>query len=533
MRRLQSVILLIISSSPLFADWKADVGWNNLEEWASPNINNINLPTTETTFAGMVEAEQGPDNLSIYSPDPGDAQFKDGYGVSDVTINDVYGENHYDQTNPETYSGHATGIARLFFGNSSSLSPDIALVNVYGSNRFLAKLLSYGTSWSEEVMSHAYIGSFTDTKDEQTQEVTETKQAKSEKYCRAFDWSSSVANILHISGANNGTSTNLPHIWSHGYNNITVGRTDGVHSAGTVQSGYHGPGRQKPELVTPQGTTSSATGATASIASFLRAKAETHSSANAALPLTLKSILLAGADKTKFADWDNTLRRPIDEVYGAGETNIFNSFRILHAAEATANSSVGLYGWDYSTVSDSSTNVYTFTVPSYATNASISANLSWNRTVFRGRVKGSLVIQYDDLADLSLTLKDSGGNDVFISNSLVDNLEHIWQTKLTPGNYSLTVNSSSAVNSDYALAWRVDVETNNSPDSFTHGASSNYISFVGLIPSHPYFFQYSSNLTSWNDIAPLTSSATGTLSASHANASLGEKVFYRLRYYTP
>jgi len=524
MKHITSALLLFLVPSLVCADWKADVGWNDLQEWAS--LNGITLPTTETVFAGMVEAEQGSNNLSVYSPDPENAQFKDISGVIDVSINDIHDET-------VTYSGHATGVAKLFFGNSSSLSPAIAQVNVYGSNRFLAKTLNYGTSWAEEVMSHAYIGSFGDTVNDQTKEVTETKQEKSERYCRAFDYSSSVGNILHISGANNGASSNLPHIWSHAYNNITVGRTDGLHSAGTVQSGYHGTDRQKPELVNPQSTTSSATGATASIAGLLRAQAETHSSTNAALSLTLKSILLAGADKNKFESWDNTTTRPIDEVYGAGETNILNSFRILHAAEATANSAVDLYGWDYGTTSDSSDIVYTITIPSYASNAQISANLSWNRTITRERVKGSFVTSYDELADLSLTLKDSGGNIIFTSNSAVDNLEHIWQTGLTPGNYTLTVNKSSGANTNYAIAWRVDLQTEKSPVSFARTSLSNTVSFSDLAPSHSYILQRSSNLTFWTDVITKTSDGSGAFSHNESNTSLGEQVFYRLRYYSP
>ena len=140
-------------------------------------------------------------------------------------------------------------------------------------------------------------------------------------------------------------------------------------------------GDKRPELVNPQTVTSYSTGATASIASSLRAWAENHNSANATKLLTLKIILFAGADKTEFTDWNNTSKHPIDEIYGAGKTNIFNRFRILNSPESTANSSIDLYGWDHGTAHGSSEISYIFMAPSFAINATISANLSWNRTV--------------------------------------------------------------------------------------------------------------------------------------------------------
>ena len=380
------------------------------------------------------------------------------------------------------------------------------------------------------VMSHAYISSQT------------TSPSQSEYLTGALDGNTQYSNVLHIVGANNGASATLPQIWSHSYNSITVGRTDGQHSAGVIQLGYIGAGRQKPEIVNPQGVTSYSTGATASVAALLRALADAHSSPNAIKALTIKSCILAGANKSKFPFWDNSDSAPIDKVYGAGETNIFNSFRILHEKETThpnnPNSpiNIGLRGWDYH---DSSTSerIYTFIVPAHASSASLSANLSWERELDRSLSITSAgwkyAYSYKNLENLDLTLANSSGTEIFTSNSQVDNLEHIWRTSLTPDSYTLTVTNRGGSPTNYALAWRVDIQTSNSRASVASTDSTNSISFSDLAPNHSHILQRSSNLNSWTDLITKTSDGSGAFSHDESNASLGEKVFYRLRYYSP
>jgi len=495
MRRLQSAILLIISSSPLFADWRTDIGWNELQEWST--LNSVTLPDTSSVHIGMTEA-----GTTSYAPDTANSQFTDGT----LTITDVTGAS----ISP---SGHATSVASRFFGNTLSLAPDVLQADIYQVDDFISRIQNLShSSWTPRVMSHAYVS------------VDTVDVATTTALAQHFDKTTTDSDLLHIVGASNSTGAAPPQIWSYTYNSISVGVTDGSHSYGTVATGYEGAGRQKPEVVNPQTTTSVSTGATASVATLLRARAESHSSTNAKLPVVIKCCILAGADKSKFSDWDNTGTRPIDEIYGAGETNIFSSFRIINENES-ATGNVPIRGWDYSSIRRS-TAEYTITIPSYASSAKLCANLSWDRTVGTS---------YNTLTNFSLTLKDSSNNTLFSSNSPVDNIEHIWQTNLTPGSYTLTVDKSnqSRSNTPYALAWRVDVETNNSPDSFTHGASSNDLAFADLTPLHKYILQRSSDLSTWEDISTTESLADGSLNLSDPNSGLGEKVFYRLRYYTP
>lgn len=486
---------LALSNSTTLADWRTDTGWNELQIWAA--LNNVTLPDTSTVLVGMAEAGTN------YMIDVTNSQFSDITNVDNIS------------NTSSGISGHADGVGSLFFGNSSSVAPDVDSVFMYSVDGFVSDIQTPGTSWPMNIMSHAYVS-------------TETISANDTTIlASSFDETTVSDNLLHIVGANNGTSNNLPQIWSYTYNSITVGKTNGIHSAGTVKTGYEGAGRQKPELVAPLTTTSTATGATSSLATLLRAHAINHSSSNAILPLTIKSCMLAGADKTPFPSWDNTSTRPIDEVYGAGEIDILNSFRILNSDEQSSGN-VSSYGWDYFLAGGRNRfpQSYTFTIPSHASSASLSANLSWNRPASIG--------SYSTLADFSLTLTDSSGATLFTSDSSVDNLEHIWQPKLAPGNYTLTVNRNGSTNTPIVLAWRVDTETNHNPSSFVKGPVNNTIGFDQLVPSHPYTLQRSTNLSTWtNVVSNILASASGTLSVEDPNATLGDDVFYRLHYYTP
>ena len=86
------------------ADWRQDVGWDQLQEWASQE--GITLPNADALTLGMVEATTTVNNNDGYAPDPANAQ------LSDETIVDI------SQSPSTVFSGHATGVASHFFGNA-------------------------------------------------------------------------------------------------------------------------------------------------------------------------------------------------------------------------------------------------------------------------------------------------------------------------------------------------------------------------------------------------------------------------------
>jgi hypothetical protein len=513
---LSFALIPLMSAGTALADWRDDIGWSDLQEWAT--LDSISIPASTSLAVGMSEAvttvkvSEDPDVFEQgYAPDPSNSQF------SDESITDV------SAIPMDRYSGHANGTAIRFFGNTTSLMPSVGAVSVYEAGDFATDdLLNRATnSWSETIMAHAWVGDVGG--------VDNTRIVSS-----VLDQTTTDSGILHIVGIKNGGQNNQSELLCHNYNNISVGRSDGNHSYGEIPSGYEGAGRQKPELVCPLTTTSASTAATSSFALLLRTHAETHSSANAKLPVVIKSCMLAGANKRKFSDWDNTSSRPIDEIYGAGETDVLSSFRILNQNESSPGS-VELRGWDYNTFRRNTVE-YSFTVPEHATNAHLSANLSWNRAASGG--------SYSTLINYSLTLEEdisaNGDNSsratVFTSDSSVDNIEHIWNTELKAGKiYTLTVAKSNETNSNtsYALAWRVDIETNSSPTTFVQTATENQLGFTDLAPEHSYFLERSTDLSTWSPVSTLTSTVSGTLDYVEPNTALGEKVFYRLRYFSP
>ncbi|WP_018969320.1 hypothetical protein [Rubritalea marina] len=522
-RLTQTCISLVVSltSSVVLADWRDDVGWDELQEWA--NLRGVTLPVRDDLTVGMVESSTYVDSVeTTYMPDPQNGNF------SDETIVDVPG------TNGAGYSGHASTVARYFFGNTTSFTPDVNEVRSYGVNAFINTILFRSTGWDEAVMSHAYIGNLGAFQTYTQQEVTDFIMA-------SIDQQTNVSNVINIVGTGNSSGSALSGLFSFAHNNLTIGISEGTHTSGQVPAGYEGANRQKPELVNPQGATSYATGAVASMALYLRygvtpnegEETETAEITNSEKALTIKSILLAGANKLPFVDWSNSKELPLDSVYGAGESNILNSYRILHAGEQEPGL-VSRYGWNYDSVGGTAVgevnmrvDVYEFTIPETAHAGALSANLSWNRDT----TGTGFATAYLPLNDLSLTLNKSDGSEVYQSDSKDNNLEHIWQPELAPGNYTLRVEHQSSSPQEYVLAWRVDLYSEAPESELQLGVVDNQIQFTGLLPNEAYVIRRSQDLNSWSQLATITSNTQGEIQYTDAGAGSGSQYFYQARCY--
>ncbi len=252
-------------------------------------------------------------------------------------------------------------------------------------------------------------------------------------------------------GMNNGSSTTLPQLLGQGYNLITVGRTDGAHTAGFTT--VAGTGRIKPDIVAPGINTSNATPMVASAGLFLRATAADDSNLAAATDVrALKALLLATASKYKFPDWAQTSTRPLDLRFGAGELNLYNAHRVLTAgprAYSTSTTHPGR-GWHAgATATNANGRRYFFEIPAGNTASRFSAALSWHRSINTSTLAATL-------PNLTLRLYQATnytlGDLVAESASPVDNLEHLCHPALPPGRYALVV-TADTTNTPYALAW--------------------------------------------------------------------------------
>ena len=191
--------------------------------------------------------------------------------------------------------------------------------------------------------------------------------------------------------------------------------------------------------------------------------------------LTLKAILLAGADKSISANWDQTPTRPIDDVYGAGELDIYQSYFIQQGGQQIAGSTIDTHGWNLSNLGYYSSEYYTINISSGFKLRRLSVLVTWNRKVTK---QGYFNPSFNpSLPNMNLELTDDSDNSIVqSSDSSVDNIEHIWRdtnNELDAGTYTLKVATSLAT--DYAIAWRSELYQDYtlwSSTAFTSGTSS-------------------------------------------------------------
>ena len=404
------------------ADYKTDTGFAKLQAELGAS-----LPTGAGVAVSQIEAGPG-----AYVPDTAAAEFS--------------GKAFTLKSGASTVSSHANTVASFFYGLSGSMVPGVGTVDLYEANLWAQSgFLNTGTfsapkSESRAVENHSWIGNF------------DSGGPNDIEALRRFDFAIQQTGFLGVVALNNGDQGNFPPLLASCYNGISVGLSSGNHSYGTNTT--DGSGRTKPEIVAPAGGTSFGTPMVASAAALLRQGA----TAAAARPVTMKAILMAGATKDPFSSWNRTTARPLDPIFGAGQLNVFNSHHILAAGQQSAGTSatVTRLGWD-STTTVSGSRLYFFDIPAGASTMSLSAILTWNRTItdnIAGPSWGNLT---SGLANLTLKLYAASGFTtgalVDTSASAVDNVEHIWQPALAPGRYALEV-TSDEVGVTYGLAWQ-------------------------------------------------------------------------------
>ena len=177
---------------------------------------------------------------------------------------------------------------------------------------------------------------------------------------------------------------------------------------------------------------------------------------------TMRAVLLAGATKQEFPAWDRTTTRPLDEVYGAGELNVYNSYKILEAGQFAGSttlpsSPVGEKGWDYqSGINPLGAVYYDFDIAAGHTWIDFSMILTWNMNIIDQDPSLLVFNPMEQLANFSLDFFSSTGGILgpLLDSSLAPsaNTEHIYFPTLGSGRYSLRVMSD--LNTDFGIAWR-------------------------------------------------------------------------------
>jgi hypothetical protein len=423
------------------ADLKGDVGYTKLVN--SLNVLGIAIPNGNGVPISLVES-----GGNAYWPNtthPELSAASDPLGQSTTFI---------DGTNlaGRTVGSHPTSMALWFFGNSLSFAPGANTVTVYEASNYLSNILHApnGTPAGTQnfrVQNFSWVGSYDQLPNDgippNAQETADGIAA-----LRRFDYVINRDNITAVVGINNNTDP-LPHLLGQSYNSIAVGKTNGVHSSGLTNLTDYGPGRSKPDIVAPQSTASASTASTSSAATMLHSVV---AGTDAAKSQVIKAMLMAGATKNEFPTWSRTASQPLDDTFGAGELNVFNSYLMTQGGEYAGSTGdptlVGTHGWDYGNAQPGGGNEikYKFVVPTGRTAPDLSILLTWNVDI-----PGSFTGQ--SLANLNMALTDSFGQTVDQSLSAVDNVEHIYLTNLAAGDYTLTISSDAS--RDFGLAWRM------------------------------------------------------------------------------
>lgn len=393
--------------------WWTQIGYTQLKAELGSGT-----PTGTGVKAAQVEALDG----GNYAPSLTDTQFME----KTITL----------KSGASGVSGHATTVGQYLYGTSSSTSPEITQIDSWRADDWIAAGFLKTATTAEpgvqdaKVQTDSWIGLFGTT-------------AEDVDALRRLDYTINRDNYVCIASLKNGVGT-LPPLLCQNYNGISVGRSDGQHSYGVTT--VDGTGRTKPDIVAPASATSWAGPMVASSAAVLWEAGSGN--AHAQQSVTVKAMLMAGATKSEFPSWDRTQARPLDEVYGAGELNIYNSYHIFAAGEQEASTSADVQrtGWDFDTVSSASRQ-YFFDVPVGYTLDDMSILLTWNRLVEDGRAGPEWGDPTSFLANLSLELWTADGysllTELDCSDSAADNVELIYASSLSSGRYAFSISNAS------------------------------------------------------------------------------------------
>ncbi len=434
--------------------WQVAVGYDRLVNALGGSVpNGAGVPIS------IVEAG------SVYFPDPAFPEFAAASDPLGQAIQFIDGSG----TAGTTFSAHATfNVGQYIFGNTVGLAQAANQVTVYQADHWLTNQLRYNTNQEPiaqpfKVQNHSWVGTFGSSSSDQSA-------------LRRLDYLIETGEMTAVVGSNNNGAADLnvghPNLLAHSYNAIVAGRTDSRHSRGVTNSVY-GPGRFRPDIVSSFNLTSTTTAQVSSAATLLRGVV---TGTDADRSETIKTMLMAGATKEEFngfddpgtlavdpRNWTHSATQPLDAIFGAGELNVFNSYLMTVGGQHAGSTSepaaaVTSHGWDYQnrkadpTVGDI---YYNFVVPDGSTAQELSIMLAWNVKI-TDTSPGSNFTPTESLQNLDLALYDSTtaflGTVLDQSISTVDNVEHIYQTNLGPGTYTLKV--TGAANWDYGLAWR-------------------------------------------------------------------------------
>jgi hypothetical protein len=435
-----------------------DVGLNDL----IARLGAANTPTGDGVVVAQVEAPEGVN-----------------YGPNQA-LPDFTGKTFTAMSGAPGNSGHATLVAQNMYGSGNgiitppSIAPGVATIFLYEANGWIGDdYLNAGimpfqvpliTPGGIKFINNSWIGS---------------AGGATNDILRRADFAADRDEVLIISGVNNGGAQQP--LMCHSYNGLSVGLMGGGHTSGPTGGGVDGAGRMKPEIVAPGGLTSFATPIVDAAGSLVMQTINDDPvlslNVNAKRIETLKAVLLGGANHR--AGWSNNpatsgpnrgiTATPLDPVFGADLVNVNTSHRIITTAEQNGPitipeaANIINRGWDLAHVPQLGKRYWRFHVGEVADKVSILA--TWNRMVASNMASFNVanmtltLWRVDEKGQLATLVGDpglpyfSGGN--VVSQSGVDNIEHLFITGLQPGDYVIELKRLEGLvgNWDAGVAW--------------------------------------------------------------------------------
>jgi len=442
------LLLALVSAfglQPVKADFKDDIDFTKLKaEYGNslPDVSGVKLIQVEYMRGGY------------WAPYPSDELA----GKNLTYITNTFGG----------YSSHAYEVGCYLAGSATSITPGLTGWSCYEATNYCAQ---------QSLMSGRSGPPMVSTWDIENHSWGGNDMINGKTNLQRMDFRIERDNVVAVVGIDNGCSTPMSMMFANAYNVISVGSSTGdhPHTGSTMEV----TGRVKPELVGTATWTSYATPIVSSCATLLVAETKrTPALAAARSALVIKALLMAGATKEEFPGWQHTKSQPLDTVYGAGEVNIYNSYKVLVGGrqQPLAGTTLSLNGWDENTSSVSPKRLYYFTVPS-GKKLALSAVLAWYRHV-QPDIYWQAPVSVVNNLDLVLWKADGSFNlqsKVNESISTIDNVEHIYEINLTAGAYALEVVAPIG-GEKYGIAWRGALSDDGStpvvvPPSTFSGAS--------------------------------------------------------------
>jgi hypothetical protein len=183
---------------------------------------------------------------------------------------------------------------------------------------------------------------------------------------------------------------------------------------------------------------------------------------NAETAEVIKASLLAGADRSAIGTYTVNTAAGLNDRYGAGQVNAYNSYHIVAGGENNSRErgnthNVTRGGFDYEpAMASTSTSSYVFTTDLARTG--LIASLVWN-----AKINGGTPQYWDGTATLyhfNLNLYDLANPTAPLatSSSAIESFQNIFAMNLVRGhNYALKVTAAAGQSPftwDYGLAWR-------------------------------------------------------------------------------